>query len=155
MTIKLYTWGTPNGRKVSIMLEELKAPYEVYPINIMKDEQFKPSFLALDPNNKIPVIVDTATSDGSPFVLFESGAILIYLAGKYQSDLLPLQVQTQLTVVQWLMFQMGAIGPMFGQLHHLSLRSLAFAAHEDLAALPVQIFQGHGQYFSAAQTEAG
>src|SRR5258708_19196559 len=109
--------GTPNGRKVSIMLEELKVPYEVHPIDINKDEQFGADFLALNPNNKIPVILDTATTDGSPFVLCESGAILIYLARKFCSGLLPVDERAQLTVLQWLMFQMGGIRPMFCQLH--------------------------------------
>jgi GSH-dependent disulfide-bond oxidoreductase len=118
VTIKLYTWGTPNGRKISIMLEELDLRYEVHPVNIMKDEQFTPEFLSLNRNNKIPVIVDPAGPDGSPFALSESGAILIYLARKFRSGLLPANEQAQLTTLQWLMFQMGGIGPMFGQLHH-------------------------------------
>jgi GSH-dependent disulfide-bond oxidoreductase len=118
MTIKLYTWGTPNGRKISIMLEELGVPYEVHPINITKDEQFAAQFLTLNPNNKIPVILDSAGPDGSPFVLCESGAILIYLARKFDSKLLPADKRRQLVMLQWLMFQMGSIGPMFGQLHY-------------------------------------
>ena len=80
--IKLYTWGTPNGKKVSIMLEEIAMPYEVYPVNIGKDEQFKPEYLAINPNNKIPSIIDTDGPYGKPFTLFESGAILMYLAEK-------------------------------------------------------------------------
>src|SRR5258708_12172207 len=109
--------GTPNGRKVSIMLEELKVPYEVHPIDINKDEQFGADFLALNPNNKIPVILDTATTDGSPFVLCESGAILIYLARKFFSGLLPVDERAHLTVLRCLRFQIGGIGPMFAPLH--------------------------------------
>ena len=100
------------------MLEELGVPYEVYPIDIMKNEQFAASFLALNPNNKIPVIVDPAGPGDSPFVLYESGAILVYLARKFDSSLLPADQRMRLIVLQWLMFQMGGIGPIFGQLHH-------------------------------------
>lgn len=118
MAIQLYTWGTPNGRKVSIMIEELGAAYDVHPVNIMKDEQFTPEFLARNPNNKIPVIVDPEGPEGVPFTLFESGAILVYLAGKFGSELYPSDERRRMIVLQWLMFQMGGIGPMMGQLHH-------------------------------------
>ncbi|AEG51626.1 Glutathione S-transferase domain protein [Sphingobium chlorophenolicum L-1] len=118
MTIQLYTWGTPNGRKVSILLEELGVPYAVHPVNIMKDEQFAPEFLALNANNKIPVIVDPDGPDGKPLMLAESGAILIYLAQKFASPLWPTEPARQMQVLQWLMFQMGGLGPMMGQLHH-------------------------------------
>ncbi len=118
MTIQLYSWATPNGRKVSILLEELGVPYTVHPVNILQDEQFAPAFLALNPNNKIPVIVDPAGPDGEPLTLSESGAILIYLARKFSSPLWPSDETEQAVVLQWLMFQMGGLGPMFGQLHH-------------------------------------
>ena len=115
--IDLYTWSTPNGRKVSIMLEECALPYRVHPINIGKGEQFTPEFLALNPNNRIPAIVDSEGPDGKPLPLFESGAILIYLAEK-TGKLIPKTPRGRLVCLQWLMFQMGGVGPMFGQAHH-------------------------------------
>jgi GST-like protein len=118
MAIQLFTWATPNGRKISIMLEELGAAYEVHPINIMKDEQFSPEYLSLNPNNKIPTIVDSDGPGGAPVILAESGAILVYLAQKFRSFLFPPDMVQQALVLQWVMFQMGGIGPMFGQLHH-------------------------------------
>ena len=117
--IDLYTWSTPNGRKVSIMLEECGLPYRVHPINIGKGEQHTPQFLAINPNNRIPAIVDPQGPDGQPLKLFESGAILIYLAektGRFYPQ------KNKYIVLQWLMFQMGGVGPMFGQAHHF-LRS--------------------------------
>jgi GST-like protein len=119
--IDLYTWGTPNGRKVSIMLEEIELPYEVHPVNLRKREQFTPEFLAINPNNKIPAIIDRDGPDGRPFTLFESGAILMYLAEK-TDKLMPQEIKARYEVIQWLMFQMGGIGPTFGQAHHF-LRS--------------------------------
>ena len=116
--IELYTWTTPNGRKASVMLEELGLPYNVHKINISKDEQFAPAFLAISPNNRIPAIVDTDGPGGKPLSLFESGAILIYLAEKTGSKLLPTEPRARATVLQWLMWQMGGVGPMFGQTHH-------------------------------------
>lgn len=119
--IDLYTWGTPNGRKVSILLEELGLAYRVHTVDITKDEQFAPDFLALNPNNKIPVIVDSDGPDGQPVTVFESGAILIYLAEKAKSPLYPRmhgEYRARLDVLQWLMFQMGSVGPMFGQTNH-------------------------------------
>ena len=118
--IDLYTWGTPNGRKVSIMLEELGLPYKTHAINILKDDQFKPEFIAINPNSKIPAIVDPDGPGGS-LPLFESGAILIYLAEKH-GKFLPRDPRQRYIVLQWLMFQMGGVGPMFGQTHHF-LRS--------------------------------
>ena len=118
--IDLYTWGTPNGRKVSIMLEELGLPYKVHAINILKDDQFKPEFIAINPNSKIPAIVDPDGPGGS-LPLFESGAILIYLAEKH-GRFLPKDPRGRYITMQWLMFQMGGVGPMFGQTHHF-LRS--------------------------------
>ena len=110
---ELYTWGTPNGRKVSIALEELALDYKVKAINITKDEQFAPDFLAISPNNKIPALVDTKAN----FALMESGAILIYLADKV-GKLLPPSGEGRYQVLQWLMMQMGSVGPMLGQTHH-------------------------------------
>lgn len=115
--IDLYTWGTPNGRKVSIMLEETALAYDVHPINIIKDEQFTPHFLSMNPNNKIPVIVDQDGPGGAPLTLFESGAILVYLAektGQFLSD----DPRRRAVTMQWLMFQMGGFGPILGQSHH-------------------------------------
>ncbi|KJS42789.1 MAG: glutathione S-transferase [Rhodospirillaceae bacterium BRH_c57] len=116
--ITLYTAGTPNGRKVSILLEELGLPYTVKTIDIGKGDQFTPEYLAINPNNKIPAIVDTDGPGGAPITLFESGAILIYLADKAVSPLLPAEPRARYAALQWLMFQMGGVGPMFGQCHH-------------------------------------
>ena len=120
--LALYTWSTPNGRKVSIMLEEIGLAYEVRPVDITRRAQFAPEFLALSPNNKIPVIVDPDGPDGRPMVVFESGAILMYLAEK-SGRLLPRDPRSRCDVLQWLMFQMGGVGPMFGQVgffHHFA-----------------------------------
>jgi GSH-dependent disulfide-bond oxidoreductase len=113
--IELYTWSTPNGRKVSIMLEECGLPYRVHRIDIGKGDQFKPEYVALNPNSKIPSIVDPDGPDGRPIGMMESGAILIYLADK-TGKLFPQKHKYE--VLQWLMFQMGGVGPMFGQAHH-------------------------------------
>jgi len=115
--IDLYTWTTPNGRKVSIMLEELGLPYGVHPVNIGKGDQFAPEYLKINPNGKIPSIVDPQGPDGKPIAMMESGAILIYLARK-TGKLFPQAERAQYDVLQWLMFQMGGVGPMFGQTHH-------------------------------------
>ena len=115
--IDLYTWSTPNGRKVSIMLEELGLAYEVFPIDITKGEQHEADFLTISPNNKIPAIVDHDAADGGAISMFESGAILIYLAEKC-GRLLPTGFRPRLETLQWLMFQMGNVGPFFGQAHH-------------------------------------
>jgi GSH-dependent disulfide-bond oxidoreductase len=115
--ITLYTWPTPNGKKVQIMLEELGLSYKAVPINISKNEQFAPSFLKISPNNKIPAIVDDEGPDGKSISLFESGAILVYLAGK-TGRLLGSTDRERYCVLQWLMFQMGGVGPMLGQAHH-------------------------------------
>jgi GST-like protein len=111
--IDLYTWTTPNGRKISILLEELQLPYTVHPIDISKDEQFQPEFLKISPNNRIPAIVDRDTG----FHLMESGAIMLYLAEK-TGKLLPRELEPRARVTEWLMWQMGGVGPMFGQVHH-------------------------------------
>ena len=115
--IDLYTWSTPNGRKVSILLEELELPYRTFPVDITKDEQFAPGFLAISPNNKIPAITDPDGPDGQPLHLFESGAILIYLAEKH-GRFLPKEGRGRAEVLEWLMWQMGGFGPMLGQAHH-------------------------------------
>jgi len=115
--IDLYTWGTPNGRKVSIFLEEADLPYRVHAIDITKGDQFTPQFVAINPNSKIPAIVDQDGPDGKPLAVFESGAILIYLAEK-TGKFLPAAPRRRALVLEWLMFQMGGIGPMFGQTHH-------------------------------------
>ena len=112
--IKLYYWPTPNGHKVSIMLEEIEIQYELHPINILNGEQFDPEFLKISPNNRIPAIVDMDGPNGEPYSLFESGAILMYLAEK-TGKLWPENMIERYNVMQWLMFQMGHIGPMFGQ----------------------------------------
>jgi len=115
--IDFYTWSTPNGRKVAIMLEECGLAYKTHKIDIGKGEQFAPAFLAVNPNGKIPAIVDHAAADGKPLPVFESGAILIYLAEK-TGKFLPTVPRARAEVLQWLMFQMGGVGPMFGQAHH-------------------------------------
>ncbi|MCP4327985.1 MAG: glutathione S-transferase family protein [Alphaproteobacteria bacterium] len=115
--IDVYTWATPNGHKVHIMLEEIGVPYTVHPIDIGAGDQFKPEFLAISPNNRIPAIVDSEGPDGQPISLFESGAILIYLAEK-SGKFLPDHERSRYEVLQWLMFQMGGVGPMLGQAHH-------------------------------------
>ena len=115
--IELYTWGTPNGKKASIMLEEIGLPYEVHPINLRKREQFSHEYLAISPNNKIPAIIDREGPGGKPLTLFESGAILIYLAEK-TGKLLSKDPSKHYQTLQWLMFQMGGVGPIFGQVHY-------------------------------------
>jgi len=117
MTIALYTWSAPNGRKVSIMLEECGLPYAVHKVDISKNDQFKPEFLAINPNSKIPAIVDPDGPGGGPLALWESGAILIYLAEKV-GRLQPSDPRARFVCLQWLMFQMAGVGPMFGQAHH-------------------------------------
>ena len=112
--IELYTFTTPNGRKPAIMLEELGLPYEVHKIDITKGEQFSPEYVAINPNSKIPAIIDR----DADITVFESGAILIYLAEKTGSQLLPTEPKSRARVIEWLMFQMASVGPMFGQLGH-------------------------------------
>ncbi len=123
--IHLYTWPTPNGHKISIMLEECKLPYAVHAIDIGAGDQFKPEFLAISPNNKIPAITDSEGPDSTtkvskPIALFESGAILLYLAGK-TGQFLPKSTAAKYDVMQWLMWQMGGFGPMLGQTHHFRI----------------------------------
>jgi len=115
--IDLYTWSTPNGRKASVMLEECALPYNLRPINIGRNEQFAPDFVKINPNSKIPAIVDSDGPDGRPIAVFESGAILIYLAEK-TGKFMPKDARARMGALQWLMFQMGGVGPMFGQAHH-------------------------------------
>ena len=118
--IEVYSWPTPNGHKVHIMLEECGLPYRAHPVNIGTGEQFKPEFLALSPNNKIPAITDPDGPGGEPIKLFESGAILLYLAAK-TGRFLPDDVAGKYEALQWLMFQMGGVGPMLGQTHHFRI----------------------------------
>lgn len=115
--IDFYTWSTPNGIKVSIMLEEIGLPYKIIPVDIGAGDQFKPEFLKISPNNRIPALVDHDVPDGKPYSLFESGAILMYLAEK-TGKLMPSDTAGRYGVIQWLMFQMGNVGPMLGQNHH-------------------------------------
>jgi GST-like protein len=127
--IDIYSWPTPNGHKVHIMLEETGLPYRVHGINIRAGDQFKPEFLEISPNNRIPAIVDHDGPDGKPISLFESGAILIYLAGK-TGKFLPLDLHQRYAALQWLMWQMGGVGPMFGQANHFraySVEKIAYA----------------------------
>ena len=115
--IDVYSWPTPNGHKVHIMLEETGLPYRVHGINIRAGDQFSPEFLKVSPNNRIPAIVDHEGPNGRPLSLFESGAILLYLASK-TGKFLPIDMHARWTCVQWLMWQMGGVGPMFGQANH-------------------------------------
>jgi GST-like protein len=117
MTIQLYAFDTPNGRKISVALEEMGLPYAVQVVDIGKDEQFDPAFLAISPNNKIPAIVDPDGPGGAPVSVFESGAILLYLAEK-TGQFLPASGAARVAVFEWLMFQVGGFGPMPGQVHH-------------------------------------
>ncbi|MBH0239748.1 glutathione S-transferase N-terminal domain-containing protein [Methylobrevis albus] len=117
--IDLYYWPTPNGWKISILLEELGLPYDVHFVRIGKGDQFKPEFLAISPNNKMPAIVDPDGPDGTPIAIFESGAIMLYLARKH-GRFLPADERGRVEVEKWLMWQMGGFGPMLGQNHHFS-----------------------------------
>ena len=118
--IDLYYWSTPNGFKISIMLEECRLPYRVIPVNISKGDQFKPEFLAISPNNRIPAIVDPDGQGGKPISIFESGAILQYL-GRKTGKFYPASERARVEVDQWLMWQMGGLGPMAGQAHHFRI----------------------------------
>jgi GST-like protein len=115
--IDLYTWNTPNGRKISVALEEMGLPYAVHPVDITKGRQLEESFLRISPNNRIPAIVDHDGPEGGPISVFESGAILIYLAEK-TGRFLPADRRARVQVLEWLMWQMGGFGPMPGQVHH-------------------------------------
>lgn len=117
MTIQLYTWNTPNGRKISVALEEMGLPYTVHPVNLGKGEQRAPDFLKLSPNGRIPAIVDPDGPGGGPISIFESGAILLYL-GEKTGKFLPADLRKRIPVLEWLMWQMGGFGPMPGQVHH-------------------------------------
>ena len=118
--IDVYSWATPNGHKIHVMLEECGLPYRVHAVNIGTGDQFTPQFLAISPNNKIPAIVDPEGPDGAPISIFESGAILLYLAAK-TGRFLPEDTRGRYEVLQWLMFQMGSVGPMLGQAHHFRI----------------------------------
>jgi len=124
--IDLYSWKTSNGRKASIMLEECSLEYTVHPINIGQDDQFTTEFTAINPNSKIPAIIDQDGPSGKPYTVIESGAILMYLAEK-TGKFFPTDMVARYEVIQWLMFQMGGIGPIFGQVHHFKR-----AAKEDV-----------------------
>ena len=115
--IELYYWPTPNGQKISIFLEEAALAYAVHPVDIGNGDQFKPEFLKISPNNKMPAIVDPEGPGGEPIAVFESGAILMYLAEKSRK-FLPADVRSRYAVLQWLFFQVGGVGPMLGQAHH-------------------------------------
>jgi len=117
--IDLYYWGTPNGHKITIALEEMGLDYTLYPINILENDQFQPDFLRISPNNKIPAIVDQDGPRGEPISIFESGAILQYL-GRKTGLFYPADEQERVEVEQWLMWQMGGLGPMLGQNHHFN-----------------------------------
>ncbi|MGG5823427.1 glutathione S-transferase family protein [Falsiroseomonas sp. HW251] len=119
--IDLHTWNTPNGRKISVALEEMGLPYKVHTVNIGQGEQFNPAFLAISPNNRIPAIVDPEGPGGQPISVFESGAILLYLAEK-TGRFLPQDARARVAVHEWLMWQMGGFGPMPGQVHHFLLQ---------------------------------
>lgn len=119
--IDLYYWPTPNGHKITMFLEEAGVPYKIHPVNIGKGDQFKPDFLAFSPNNRMPAIIDQAPADGgAPVKIFESGAILMYLAEK-TGKFMPADLRKRFDVLQWLMWQMGGLGPMAGQNHHFSI----------------------------------
>jgi GST-like protein len=118
--IDVYSWPTPNGHKIHIMLEECGLPYRAIPVNIREGEQFKPEFLKISPNNRIPAITDPEGPDGKPISLFESGAILVYLAAK-TGKFMPATDRAKYKVLEWLMFQMSGVGPMLGQNHHFRL----------------------------------
>jgi len=118
--IEVYSWATPNGHKIHVMLEECGLAYRAIPVDIGKGEQFAPEFLAISPNNKIPAIVDPDGPDGEPISIFESGAILLYLAAK-TGRFLPQDLRGRYRTMEWLMFQMGSVGPMLGQAHHFRL----------------------------------
>ena len=117
MTIELHTWNTPNGRKISVALEEMGLPYSVHTVNISQNEQFRPDFLKISPNNRIPAIIDPDGPGGAPISVFESGAILLYL-GEKTGKFLPADLRARVPVLEWLMWQMAGFGPMPGQVHH-------------------------------------
>jgi GST-like protein len=118
--IDVYFWPTPNGYKVTVMLEELGLKYNVIPVNIGKGDQFQPQFLKISPNNRMPAIIDHEGPGGKPFPIFESGAILMYLAEKH-GKLMPSDTRRKYEVIEWLMFQMASVGPMLGQAHHFRI----------------------------------
>ena len=126
MTIQLFAFDTPNGRKISVALEEMGLDYTVTVVNITQDDQFKPEFLRISPNNKIPAIIDADGPNGAPISVFESGAILLYLAEK-SGQFIPRDPARRVAMMEWLMFQMGGFGPMPGQVHHF----IGLASEED------------------------
>ena len=124
--IDLYYWGTPNGHKISIALEEMELEYQIFPINILENDQFQPDFLKISPNNKIPAIIDQDGPNHEPISIFESGAILQYL-GRKTGLFYPTDEQERVEVEQWLMWQMGGFGPMLGQNHHFAKEKIPYA----------------------------
>jgi GST-like protein len=136
--IDFYTWKTPNGHKIAIMLEETQLPYRLHTVDISQQEQFHPDFLKINPNNKIPVIVDHDGPQHQPINVFESGAILLYLAEK-TGQFIPTHPRLRVEMLKWLMFQMSGVGPMLGQLHHF------------LHYAPVQVSYGIERYTAEAQ----
>ncbi len=142
--LQLYSMPTPNGVKIPIMLEEIGLPYEAHRVDFAKDEQNSPAFLSLNPNNKIPAILDPDGPDGQPLALFESGAILLYLAEK-SGKLIPADAAGRYRVIQWVMFQIGGVGPMFGQLGFFvkfAGKALAAKAEVESAAIRARLFAG-------------
>ena len=139
MSIELWTWNTPNGRKITVALEEMGLPYTIKPVHIGKGEQFKPEFLKISPNNRIPAIIDPDGPGGQPLSVFESGAILIYLGEKTGKFWPKGDLRRQVPVLEWLMWQMGGVGPMFGQAHHF------------LRAAPSKIEYGIKRYVDEAK----
>ena len=137
--LEVYTWPTPNGHKVHIALEELGLQYKVIPVDIGAGDQFKPEFLKITPNHRIPALVDSDGPGGKPFTLFESAAILIYLSEKTGGKLIPKDQIARYKCLEWIMFQMGGVGPMFGQAHHF------------LRAAPTKIEYGIKRYVDEAK----
>lgn len=151
--IDLHTWATPNGRKISILLEELGLPYQAYAVDITKGEQHDPAFLKISPNNKIPAIFD----HDAGFPVFESGAIMIHLAERTGSDLLPRDPKTRTDVLQWLMWQMGGFGPMLGQAHtylHFN-KGLSAPAEERFHAEALRLYGVLDRQLSGGEFVAG
>ncbi|RDK08608.1 glutathione S-transferase family protein [Cupriavidus lacunae] len=143
MSILLHTWNTPNGRKISVALEEMNLPYTVKTVNISKGEQFAPEFLRISPNNKIPAIVDPNGPDGQPISVFESGAILLYL-GEKTGRFLPASLRERVPVLEWLMWQMGGFGPMPGQVHHFRMLESEVDRHYGLKRYSEETYRLYG-----------
>ena len=143
MSILLHTWNTPNGRKISVALEEMNLPYTVKTVNISKGEQFAPEFLRISPNNKIPAVVDPDGPGGQPISVFESGAILLYL-GEKTGRFLPASLRERVPVLEWLMWQMGGFGPMPGQVHHFRMLESEVDRHYGLKRYSEETYRLYG-----------